>query len=317
MIGIFRCRHQGSKLNSIPRRIKSVSLTIPCVVGPYTSINCTLTLLSSETRTKSVPASPYNKKATGDDPRFITNYAAMQSIATSTAQNDSGLFELNFRDERYLPFEGAGAVSFWRIDLPKDCNAFDFDTISDVILKLNYTAREGGNNLKTEAKKALLVTIKDANLSPLARLFSTKHEFSNEWHRFLHPAEAANALPLKLDLSLERFPFQFRGKRLEISKVELFLNLKEGIKPGTNKTYTEIYSGTPLNVTISPPGVAGVSKSLISSKSFLNGIPYALFDKLDVEVKSGNDALWSLTANMASIKDDISDFFIVCHYSVS
>jgi hypothetical protein len=35
----------------------------------------------------------------------------MQSIATSHAQNDSGMFELNFRDERYLPFEGAGAIS--------------------------------------------------------------------------------------------------------------------------------------------------------------------------------------------------------------
>jgi hypothetical protein len=30
-----------------------------------------------------------------------------QSIATSNAQNDDGMFELNFRDERYLPFEGA------------------------------------------------------------------------------------------------------------------------------------------------------------------------------------------------------------------
>ena len=299
------------------RRIKSATLTIPCVVGPYTSINCTLNLLSNKTRISSNAQTAYVEDLENDDPRFVTNFAAMQAIATSTAQNDSGLFELNFRDERYLPFEGAGAVSRWRIDLPKDCNAFDFDTISDVILRLNYTAREGGGMLKNAAQKAMQEAIKDVELSPLARLFSTKHEFSNEWYRFLHPAEAANALPLKLDLSLERFPFQFRGKKLEISKVELFLNLKEGIKPGTNKTYTEIYSGTPLNVTISLTGVAGVSKSLISSKSFLNGIPYVLFDKLDVEVKSGNDALWSLTANMAPIKDDISDLFIVCHYSVN
>ncbi len=32
------------------RRIKSVALTIPCVAGPYTSINCTLTLQSSQIR---------------------------------------------------------------------------------------------------------------------------------------------------------------------------------------------------------------------------------------------------------------------------
>ena len=33
------------------------------------------------------------------------------AIATSTAQSDAGVFEFNFRDERYMPFEGAGAVS--------------------------------------------------------------------------------------------------------------------------------------------------------------------------------------------------------------
>jgi len=32
------------------RRIRTISLTIPCVVGPYTSINCTLTLLNSRLR---------------------------------------------------------------------------------------------------------------------------------------------------------------------------------------------------------------------------------------------------------------------------
>ena len=32
------------------RRLRDVSLTIPCVAGPYTSINCTLTLLSSKIR---------------------------------------------------------------------------------------------------------------------------------------------------------------------------------------------------------------------------------------------------------------------------
>ena len=110
----------------------------------------------------------------------------MQSIATSTAQNNSGMFELNFRDERYLPFEGAGAISRWRIDLPKDCNAFDFDTISDVILKLSSTACKGGESLNKAAKKAMNDAFKKAEKSSLARLFSTKHEFSTEWPQFLH-----------------------------------------------------------------------------------------------------------------------------------
>ena len=36
------------------------------------------------------------------------------------AQNDSGLFEPNLRDERYLPFEGCGAISSWCLELPKE-----------------------------------------------------------------------------------------------------------------------------------------------------------------------------------------------------
>ena len=32
------------------RRIKNASISIPCIVGPYTSVNCTLSLLRNETR---------------------------------------------------------------------------------------------------------------------------------------------------------------------------------------------------------------------------------------------------------------------------
>jgi hypothetical protein len=91
------------------RRLRSVSLTMPCVTGPYTSVNCTLTLQSSKIRVDSVASSEDYVQ----DFHFVTNFAATQSIATSTAQNDSGMFGLNFRDERYLPFEGAGVISNW------------------------------------------------------------------------------------------------------------------------------------------------------------------------------------------------------------
>ena len=40
----------------------------------------------------------------------------------------------NFRDERDLPFEYQGAVSRWRIELPRENNYFDMDTLSDMIL---------------------------------------------------------------------------------------------------------------------------------------------------------------------------------------
>jgi Tc toxin complex TcA C-terminal TcB-binding domain len=100
------------------RRVRNVSLTIPCVTGPYTSVNCTLTLLQSKIRLTNRKPSPYAEKPVGSDDRFSYNCSVTESIATSTAQNDSGLFEVNFRDERYLPFEGAGLISQWQLSMP-------------------------------------------------------------------------------------------------------------------------------------------------------------------------------------------------------
>jgi len=32
------------------------------------------------------------------------------------------MFALNFRRRRYLPFEGTGAISRWRLEMPKEAN---------------------------------------------------------------------------------------------------------------------------------------------------------------------------------------------------
>lgn len=197
------------------------------MVGPYTSINATLTLVKSETRIDSNSQLPYPKDENTEDLRFRTRFAATQSIATSHAQNDSGMFELNFRDERYLPFEGAGAISEWRLELPKDCNAFDFNTISDVILHLKYTVRDGGAVLAQKARDAVL------NVPPqqaLRRLFSVRNEFSNEWHRFLHPGDtAANVQRLTLPMTHEHFPFMLRNKEITLTKLTLFLKPEDAV----------------------------------------------------------------------------------------
>ena len=90
------------------------------------------------------------------------------------------MFELNFRDERYLPFEYQGAVSRWRIELPPENNYFDLDTVTDVVLHLNYTAREGGEALR----EAAAARRRGAG-SPATgcALFDVRHDFPDAWPR--------------------------------------------------------------------------------------------------------------------------------------
>src|SRR5262249_33195360 len=107
------------------RRIKSASLTIPCVTGPYTGVNCHLTLLNSAVRHRTGVAGGYARNdESGSDTRFRDSFGAIQSVVTSSGQNDSGLFEPNLRDERYLPFEGSGAISSWRLEMPSEIRQF-------------------------------------------------------------------------------------------------------------------------------------------------------------------------------------------------
>ncbi len=118
------------------RRIKAVSLSIPATAGLYTSVNCTLSLQKSSIRKSNLATGSYTRDEASEDPRFIDYLGAASSIATSNAQNDSGLFEVNFRDERFLPFENAGAISAWELELPDVHRRFDYNTITDVILRI-------------------------------------------------------------------------------------------------------------------------------------------------------------------------------------
>lgn len=215
------------------RRIKNVSLTIPCVVGPYTGVNCRLTLLGSSTRVDprlNAPPSeccPDGKAGNGyealpDDPRIVKQYAATEAIATSTGQRDGGLFELNFRDERYLPFEFAGAVGRWRIELPPENNHFDLDTLSDVIMHLSYTAREGGEVLRRAANAVAQQHLPGDGV----RLFDLKQELPEAWPLF---SEEGARKPVRIKLSQNMFPFLPGHRDVSIERIGLLIEA-----PGAN-----------------------------------------------------------------------------------
>jgi hypothetical protein len=224
------------------RRIRTVGVTVPCVVGPHSSFSSTLTLLKSSVRVGATLSNgKYGRR--DNDTRFRDSYAPSQSIATSTGQNDSGLFEVNLRDERYLPFERTGVISSWRLQLgPGTMAQFDFQTITDIVLHFKYTAREAGEPLRSQAiaelKQKTLDSIAIAeNQTGLARFFSLRHEFPDAWHRLWQAPSGREAATqqAKLPLLAARFPFMFRfAKGLVISRIEVFIRIKEKFLKSTH-----------------------------------------------------------------------------------
>ena len=207
------------------RRIRSVSLSIPCTTGPYMGVHCRLTLLKSTLRHRNTLGanSAYTRDLANDDPRFIDQYDGVQSIVTSGSQNDSGLFEANLRDERYLPFEGTGAISTWKLELPKEFPQFDYATISDVVLHLRYTARDGGESLRQKAVEHVQQLISKAEAAGMVRLFSVRHEFPTEWAKFQSQTPGANQrYELTLNLRPEHYPFWSQGRLNKVTRVEIY-----------------------------------------------------------------------------------------------
>jgi len=198
------------------RRIKSVSFSIPCIAGPYTNISAKATLTEHSFRVSKLATDPYSRKLGEDDQRFMTVNVPINAIALSSAQNDGGLFELNFRDERYMPFEGAGAISKWNLELPgqrddagniKGVRQFDYNTISDVIIHMSYTSCEGGNQLKELATSSLEDAFSNIEHYPQYALFDLKHDFAQEWYKAMSEDDGSGQFIMTVNDLKSRLPY--------------------------------------------------------------------------------------------------------------
>lgn len=196
------------------RKMQSVRLTIPCVTGPYTNVSATLSLMGSKIRMNPGLGAGELK----DVPKSRTT-----TIATSTAQNDAGVFQLNFRDDRYMPFEGGGTISTWKLSLPRNFRQFDYNTINDIIIHVSYTAEydelfRDKVEAQNDATEGTVLNVLKNNA--LARTFSFRQEFSTDFHRLT--AQAVNQ-PVTLKIQNKHFPMFMNGKTLKVSKARLVL----------------------------------------------------------------------------------------------
>ena len=206
------------------RRIKNLSVTIPCVTGPYTGVHCRVTLLSSKTRIDPRIEAPSTGcccecksdegyEACEHDPRVVHMYGAQEAIATSSGQNDSGLFELNLHDERRLPFEYHGASCRLRFDLPFENNCFPMEPVTDVLVQMNLTTREGGDMLRRVASRSAQKHLPGSGWC----YFDVRHEFPDAWQLLQNSCRGEKDARAKLALCLERKMFPYIPGAGEIS----------------------------------------------------------------------------------------------------
>jgi hypothetical protein len=226
------------------RRIRAVRVTIPCITGPYTNVAATLTLKQSFLRKTPTMAA-------ADLVEVPLRHVS--SVATSTAQNDSGVFDFSFRDERYMPFEGAGAVSIWTLKFPKTFKPFDYATITDVLTHISYASMQDGVlRDQVEAENAALEgTITHAlTNTPFVKVVNLRQDLSSTFQRLLN--SPANT-PLAFELDERALPIFLKGRDLNISRALLLLRTRDATGAGASFTL----NGQAINAFAASPEFPG------------------------------------------------------------
>jgi hypothetical protein len=258
------------------RRIKALSITMPCVVGPYSSVPLKVTQTSNRIRVEpwrkpgaANDLDAYTEDLAGDQ-RFRYNVGGIQSIDLSRGQDDAGLFNLNLDDERYLPFEGSGVIGTYVLELPPNLRPFDYGTISDVVFRFRYTARDGGGALRTLAsntlRERLNVLALNTQRTGLFQAFNLRSDRPEVWNRLTTTGSAT------LEITANDFPYFTNDCAVSIGATRIIARVD-----GSPANYGITVGGTPVNlVPAAEPELTGLLAASVNGVGLNAPLPLAV-----------------------------------------
>jgi hypothetical protein len=127
-----------------------------------------------------------------------------QSIGLTSPRDATGLFELvPSQPDMLAPFEGMGVDATWQFELPRASNRFDFTSIADALLTIDYTA------LSDELYRTQVVRTMSPWLSA-DRAFSFRPELPDLWYELRNPGESKTPLSVSFDSRVVDFPPNLR-----------------------------------------------------------------------------------------------------------
>nr|WP_320190732.1 neuraminidase-like domain-containing protein [uncultured Desulfobacter sp.] len=146
-----------------------------------------------------------------------------ESVALTAAINDSGVFELQEQPEMMLPFEGMGVEASWEFRMPKAANQFDFNTITDVLITIEYTALDSPT-YRQEVIRGL-----DPSISA-DRPFSIRQQFADAWYDLNNPDTVSGSqAPMSASFNIKREDFPPNVSDIKIDGISIFVSRKPGV----------------------------------------------------------------------------------------
>ena len=186
-------------------QIKEVALSVIALTDPVEGIKAML-YSSGVSR---VVVGPYTFQT------ININRSPEMNVYSGASIDNTGRFDL-IADQSatmFLPFENAGFETLWQLDLPRNANAFNFESIADVILSIKCTALFS-MDYQSQVLKRLQKEFS------AVRTFSFRTEFADQWYDLHHPDLSAN--PMVVTFNTGRTDFPSRMQNIRIQQIALY-----------------------------------------------------------------------------------------------
>lgn len=143
-----------------------------------------------------------------------------EQVALTSPRDAAGVFELQaIQPEMLLPFENTGVDTTWTLSIPRAANLFDYDTIADVLLTMEYTALHN-DTYRTQVCRSLGTTLS------AERPFSFRQELPDQWYDLHNPDPTEPNSSVRFTTRPADFPPNLRDLRM--SQVALYFRLASG-----------------------------------------------------------------------------------------
>jgi hypothetical protein len=179
------------------RLIKRVRTSVIALVPPIEGIHATLSTTG-----------PSRVVIGGDVFQTVPIRRAPEFIAMSAPNNSTGVFELDSQPDMLLPFEGSGVDMSWEFNMPKAANAFDYRTIADVLITLEYTALYSFD-YRQQVVQSLKPTVS------ADRPFSLRSQFADQWYDLHNPEQTSTPMTVRFTTLREDFPPNIEALKIQ------------------------------------------------------------------------------------------------------
>jgi Tc toxin complex TcA C-terminal TcB-binding domain len=221
------------------RLIQQVSTTVIALVPPGQNINATLYCTG------------VSQAVIGSDPfQTVTVRTDPQSVAITTPIGATGVFAQDPQSGLLLPFQELGVATQWQFSMPLAANQFDFATLADVQITINYTA------LADPGYRAQVIQSLNNQVSQ-ERPYSFVNDLPDQWYDLNNPGQTPTPMIVQFDVAATDFPANLSG--IEIQQIVLYFAQAPGQTFEVNVSALQFFpAGSPVAVGGAATTIGGV-----------------------------------------------------------